>query len=47
MQSTIYDETWNEASFTFRNTMNLKTLPKNHLMKLGSLKFDFVEYKSN
>ena len=25
--------------------MNLKTLPKNHLMKLGALQFDFVEYK--
>jgi len=37
MQSTIYDETWNEGSFVFRNTMNLKTLPKNHLKKLETL----------
>ena len=27
--------------------MNLKTLPKNHLMKLDTLKFDFVEYKAH
>ena len=25
--------------------MNLKSLPKNHLMKLDALSFDFVEYK--
>ena len=31
--------------FNFRNKVNLKTLPANHLMKLDTLKFNFVEYK--
>ncbi len=34
-----------KLDFQFRNKLNLKSLPKNHLMKLDSLNFDFVEYK--
>ncbi len=51
----IYDEVWEEQGkgskfikypdFQFRQQMNLRTLTKNHLGKLSSLKFEFVEYK--
>ena len=43
--NSIYDETWEDSSFRFRNILNLKNLPKNHLMKLETFQFDFVEYK--
>lgn len=29
----------------YQQSVNLKTLPRNHLNKLKALKFDFVEYK--
>ncbi|KAM3145480.1 hypothetical protein pb186bvf_002524 [Paramecium bursaria] len=43
----IYDEIWDEEDFMFRHQLNLRTLPRNHLKMLSTLKFDFVEYKSN
>ena len=41
----IYNETWNENDYLYGSRLNLKSLTKNHLLKLKSLKFDFVEYK--
>lgn len=43
----IYDEVWDLNDYVHRHMINLKTLPANHLGKLKSLKFDFVEYKTN
>ena len=43
----IFDETWSESDYMYRHHMNFKTLPANHLKKLRTLKFDFVEYKAN
>ncbi|EGR27915.1 hypothetical protein IMG5_186670 [Ichthyophthirius multifiliis] len=44
---TIFDETWSENDYMFRNKLNLTSLPKNHVEKLKDLKFDFVEYKAH
>eukprot|EP01016_Furgasonia_blochmanni_P000907 TRINITY_DN102_c0_g1_i2.p1 TRINITY_DN102_c0_g1~~TRINITY_DN102_c0_g1_i2.p1 ORF type:complete len:132 (+),score=26.17 TRINITY_DN102_c0_g1_i2:66-461(+) len=41
----LFDEVWDDNDFTYRQRVNLKTLPANHLVRLKNLKFDFVEYK--
>eukprot|EP01016_Furgasonia_blochmanni_P000906 TRINITY_DN102_c0_g1_i1.p1 TRINITY_DN102_c0_g1~~TRINITY_DN102_c0_g1_i1.p1 ORF type:complete len:180 (+),score=68.51 TRINITY_DN102_c0_g1_i1:64-540(+) len=43
----LFDEVWDDNDFTYRQRVNLKTLPANHLVRLKNLKFDFVEYKAN
>ncbi|KRX02598.1 hypothetical protein PPERSA_11938 [Pseudocohnilembus persalinus] len=43
----IYNETWDQDEFAWRTNVNLKTLPENHLERIKSLKFDFVEYKTH
>jgi len=43
----IFDEVWDQNEYLHRQMVNLKSIPANHLMKLKTLKFDFVEYKTN
>mmetsp|Transcript_73685 Transcript_73685/g.85595 ORF Transcript_73685/g.85595 Transcript_73685/m.85595 type:complete len:125 (-) Transcript_73685:143-517(-) len=43
----IYDETWEEGTYAYSKYQNLKALTKNHVGRLSTLKFDFVEYKTN